>query len=611
MSTKKAKYSVSGKLMSEIFSFFLCLILQLYLNSKIPVMRSLPDELGAVALAAKSVGYDWTYVLTHPTMYYGSASFPFVYPFFRLIKDPIILYQCLLAVGASLRTIPCIICIEMMYRFFNIKCEIYLFVSGLIAVFIMPTRASNFDNEPILILICWMIIYTLGVLLKMPDKRIQKKYSCILALLLGYSMLAHTRALVYVIALIGVCILYYFSLGKQLINFKFFVPCFTLMYVVDQVIINWVIKNIYTFTETVENIANTSDSLFRTIFSHIKRMIEPYGIQSFFDILCGNIWVVFVFGCGMVVIFFISILYSIRFEKRLIDYIGLYGVLGLTIIMGGVCINWLDSAINVHVSQANISRGHFYLRYYSLFFPPIIFWGLVTIYRHWDILRRPMRWTIGCVYLCVKWCLMSFIPKDNLGKKNSDWFYYFMPLSGKIKEWPNAIQNYAYYMCSTLTALCICIILFRLIKTKKIYIAISVYACMLIYQYWFGCYYFDRPFSESDNYEKAANAIYECRSENTEIWENIEEVTYINDTYGPQYILQFILLDKKVILEYPDADSSEAIIITNNLSQIDYKSIKAEEYRTVKLDDNEILLIKGESLANKFTEAGYILEGLQ
>ena len=48
---------------------FMILIL---FNTYIPVMRSLPDEIGAIAFAAKLVGYDWNYVLTHPEMYYGS-----------------------------------------------------------------------------------------------------------------------------------------------------------------------------------------------------------------------------------------------------------------------------------------------------------------------------------------------------------------------------------------------------------------------------------------------------------------------------------------------------------------------------------------------------------
>ena len=66
-------------------SFITVFVIQAGLNTLVPCMRSLPDEMGAVALAAKAAGYHWDYVLTHPSKYYGSGTFPLLYPFFSFL----------------------------------------------------------------------------------------------------------------------------------------------------------------------------------------------------------------------------------------------------------------------------------------------------------------------------------------------------------------------------------------------------------------------------------------------------------------------------------------------------------------------------------------------
>ena len=123
-------------------------------------MRSLPDEIGAIAFAAKLVGYDWNYVLTHPEMYYGSGTIFFTYPLFCIVKDPLILYQCLLGVGAFLHALTAFIAGEILTKYYKEEfSSISIIIISAICAFITPTRTSNIDNEPMLVLICWIIVY--------------------------------------------------------------------------------------------------------------------------------------------------------------------------------------------------------------------------------------------------------------------------------------------------------------------------------------------------------------------------------------------------------------------------------------------------------------------
>ena len=153
------------------FTFLICFIIQVALNGFSIICRSLPDELGAMYLASFLAGNRWQYVMTHPANYYGSFLTPFLYPFFILIKDPIILYQCLLGVGAFLRTIPVVLCFYMLVNYYHIKNTKLVVLISAASCFFTATRATNIDNEPGLILCCWLIVFLIISLQMSPKKR--------------------------------------------------------------------------------------------------------------------------------------------------------------------------------------------------------------------------------------------------------------------------------------------------------------------------------------------------------------------------------------------------------------------------------------------------------
>ena len=101
----RKKLSNESRVMA-LLAFTMVFVFQIILNLNIPTMRSIPDEIGSMAYAAKITGHNWNYVLTHPSLYYGSGTFLLQLPFFVLVKNPLILYQCLLGVAAFLHAVP-------------------------------------------------------------------------------------------------------------------------------------------------------------------------------------------------------------------------------------------------------------------------------------------------------------------------------------------------------------------------------------------------------------------------------------------------------------------------------------------------------------------------
>ena len=60
---------------AEIGTFIAVLIFQIILNVNEIVPRSLPDEIGALSVAAKLCGYDWSYVLSQANILWIHAFF--------------------------------------------------------------------------------------------------------------------------------------------------------------------------------------------------------------------------------------------------------------------------------------------------------------------------------------------------------------------------------------------------------------------------------------------------------------------------------------------------------------------------------------------------------
>ena len=190
---------------------------------------------------------------------------------------------------------------------------------------------------------------------------------------------------------------------------------------------------------------------------------------------------------------------------------------------------------------------------------------------------------------------------------NIDWFYYFAPFSGMLNSWPNTIQTLSYFACATLVAVMIFVVVYFF--RKNINVIIAVLMCAFLWQYIYGVSRFDSPYANSENYYQSVNAIYELRKENKQLFESTEKVFYINSSYGPAYIVQFMIPDKEVITDLNLIDlSDDNIIISSEMLSYDLLN---DDYEYVQLDENEILYVNGSKNKELLINSGYILNPLE
>ena len=624
-SLKKHLTSKCKAYLMVTFAFILVFAIQIFFNRYVIVFRSLPDEIGAVYFASKLAGNDWSYVMTHPSMYYGNFMALIMYPFFKFVHNPLVLYQCLLGVGAFLRSIPAIICFYISNKYLGIKNLWICFYLSIVCCFFTPTRATNIDNEPGLILCCWLLILLIIELAHSGEKHRKIFLSISLSLVLCISLLAHTRAIVYITVSIIVIISFHYLTGKALVNYKYFFPSIVIFYFFSKLVITYWTKTLYSVNESTI-VTNTSNNFLASIKNGLANLGGRYGMQSFFDLLASNTLVTFVFSGGIVIfcfgLFFFHFFSCCKgkiVEKKYTPKDSLlfplmYCTVGCGIGIIGLCVTWIGSALNQHINAGNLSRGHFYLRYYSMFFGPL----LMLLVGYWIKKEINHKYTktifilsVLIAEICVTYSYTSFLKSvTNHYIGNSDWFYYFAPFSMKFEQWPNAIQSAEYYIMSVKIAIFIALILYILYKHSRY---IGFILCILLisfYQYGYSVLNWDRPFCYSQNYYQSVNALCDFKEDYSGMFNNIDHLYYLNKSYGPQYIVQFVLAQTPIILECPPKDENNVIIMSNSLDYVLSLEIDPKEYWYYSLDADEYLLLKGNSYIELFAQKNIELQPL-
>lgn len=599
---------------AAILCFFLMLVYHTVFNLSIPCMRSLPDEMGAVALGAKLAGYNWNYVTTHPEVYYGSANVIFAFPIFEFVKDPVIQYQLLLAAAAFMKAISGFIVVKISMDFYDVN-RLRAVLFGMICTLITPARSSNIDNEPMLILMCWIVLYLILVINRADTKRKKVIFTILLSFFLAYAQLAHTRAVLYILLLIGMLTVHYLIEKKIVLHIPAFVISFLFFFMIVRKGIAWCTLHLFTAPEghnmaVVSTFANLVDN----VSDNLKSLARPEAIRSCFDIVCGNIWCVGVFSCGTLIyisVYVIKKLYrSVRClicrrqteSEDILYYLALFGVMGVLVTIAGLSITWKESVVDLHEGTGAVPRGLFYLRYYGNYFGIIMLYFLVL----WDkgklfdkkVLKAAIGITAGC-FICS--CVSFVSPLLSAGYTNLDWFGYFAPMSLTGAGWDDKRQTLFYFTNATFISMAVFILLSGERGKKYLAFALTV---ILLYQYGFNVLRWDAKYAKSERYYQAANGIYELKKEHPEIFDSVDKIYYYSDSFGSQYIVQFMVGEIEVFLQEAYREDDEVMILAcDNIDGIDLN-----EYRYMTIDENEILYVKGSGLQKTVEEEGFILQ---
>lgn len=604
-----------------IITFLIVFFFQVILNRNEIVPRSLPDEVGSMATAANLAGYDWSYVLSQSNMYYGFGTTLFAFSIFRIFKDPLIIYQAFLAWGALLRTIPVFFCFDILH-----KCEFeddwLASLISAIAVIGAPTRATNIDNEPMLVLLGWCIFYCFFLLQRSRGKKTKILYSIVLALILAFSITVHTRGYIYIIISLFLCAVYLIFKRKAIVRFEFFLVVLGIGIMTALWSVKCVQASVYTnamFDNT--NLSNTLSSVSSQVTNTIvDTFLSRDGIYSFLVIITSNLWISFVFSCGIVIYSIFKTLLSSGslFHKTneangnaddclLIPSLFAVGVFIASLM--GLGITWIWGPLNVWRNNMELDRGFFYLRYYGNTFGPIIFMGCYYLLKKKEDKKTIVFLSLSTI-VAAKVVISSVISFTTLnGKMNGDWFGYFAPFSLVNNRWGESKQDTFYFMSATIISVLLFVLILSLsrMKSKKIF-DISFMAVLLLaisFEYAFSVINWDKPYSHSDKYYESVDEIYNI-SKKTDIFSDVTSVYYLNDTWGKQFIVQLVLYDKMLISDEIDSVKDNLVIISSTKDKLDDMYRKyGDEFHYFELDDNEFIITNETDKRNKISSLGY------
>lgn len=595
-------------------SFFLLFVYHILFNLQIPCMRSLPDEMGAVALGAKLAGYHWNYVMTQPGLYYGSANVIFAFPIFALVKDPVIQYQLLLATAAFMKAATGFIAVKISMDYYNVN-GLRAVLFGVICTFITPARTSNIDNEPMLILTCWIVLYFVLILDRTDSKRKKIIFTVLLSFFLAYAQFAHTRAIMYIFLLVGMLTVHYLFEKRTVLNIPAFIISFLIFFAIIRRGITWCTLNLFTRSESDgEAIVGTFGNLIDIAVNNVKSLTRPVAIRSCADIICGNIWCIGIFSCGVLIYISVFVIKKLCRNLRLffrgcqtesediLYYLALFCAVGIFTTIMALSITWKESVVDLHEKAEGISRALFYLRYYGNYFGILMLFFLIL----WDkgklYNNRVFKITIGIVAGCYLYSYISYVsPLINAGYTNLDWFGYFAPLSMTGASWEVKRQSVFYFTNATFISM----IIFVLISgTKRRKNLVPVLALVLLYQYSFNVLKWDAKYAGSYYYYQASDGICALKKEHSEIFDSINKIYYFSDHYGSQFIVQFMLGKIEVFLQDAYYEEDEVMILADE----EVEGIDLSAYKYMVIDENEILYVKGFELQKTVQNAGFELQ---
>lgn len=597
-----------------ILCFFLMFAYHIIFNMQIPCMRSLPDEMGAVALGAKLAGYNWNYVTTHPEVYYGSANVIFAFPIFVFVKDPLVQYQLLLAAAAFMKAAAGFIVVKISMDYYDVN-SLRAVLFGIICTLITPARSSNIDNEPMLILMCWIVLYLILVISRADTKKEKIIFTILLSFFLAYAQSAHTRAVLYILLLTGMLVVHYLVEKKTVLHIPTFIISFLVFFAIVRKGIAWCTLHLFTAPEgNTIAVVSTFANLIDNVSDNLKSLARPAAIRSCFDIVCGNIWCMGVFSCGTLIYISVYVIKKLyRNVKCLICrrqtenedilyYLALFGILGVVVTIMGLSITWKESVVDLHEGEGVISRGLFYLRYYGNYFGIIMLYFLILWEKDKLFDKKVLKATIGIIAGCCAYSFVSFIsPLLGAGYTNLDWFGYFAPLSLTGAGWDDKRQTLFYFTNATFISMAVFTWLSG--KKGKEYVA-AILMVVLLYQYGFNVLQWDVKYAGSEHYYQAANGIYELKRAHPKIFDSVDNIYYFSDSFGSQYIVQFMLGKTEVFLREAYQEDDESMI----LAYEDIDGIDLNEYQYMVIDENEILYIKGDKLQKMVEEEGFILQ---
>lgn len=622
---KKIQY-LTRKYWNETIVFTLVVIILQISNSWIKTLHSVPDELGAISGAAYIAGYNWGGIWSAAATYYGVIPGLIFTPLFLTIKDPIILYQAMLFVIATLIGFTSIFIYKMACYFFpkHNKLSILLAVASTL---LGGWRFDNVMNEWALYISTWICFYSIFKL--MTSKTGKTKFSIILILGQMLSIVAHTRGIIIVLSVNIALLLIWLIRRTVIVNLKIYLSLGVVGVFLANASINIVQNTIYKAdSDLLINSANMLAEKIVKSDTNVNRF-SLAGLRGFFDVATGNVYAIFIttFGtsiimCIMVCRYLIENGLRIRITRKsndnevkedreriqLIALCALFPVVGLVGAVVGHSL--LNMSYAVIALQENVTTSmYLYPRYFGNFFSPLLFLFIIYAINYKRSCKFDALLAVTLALLGSAYAFRSFLfHQSTFGGDVLDAWRVLYPLNFQV-EWrtPMFYNNYLIALFIVILVLYISINVDR----KKQLILLSG---LIIYQYLFLVVVFDRGYTNFV-YDQV-NKTYEVVRENLKLSEKIKSIAFV-DSFNARspFVLQYLLPEKSIRINDSDYVNDKRpvkadIYFTNRITEEVVEKYD-NEYKYIKLDTDEYLITDNKSILNKFKSIGYHIDKLE
>jgi|GEM_PF-2894446 len=595
----------------QILIFLFCVLTNLALNFMVRTITSLPTELTSLAISAKLVGYNWSDVVSS-TGYYGTGFYVLFTPLLALIKNPYILHQAYMAAIACVNAIPPILCYRLMTRNFHIDSRLFCILVSISMAFYSVVHPNVVINEHALNLISWLVFYVLVQSAFTASKKSKIVYSILAALLLGYSVTIHTRALLFIAAVIAAIGLYLLVHRKWLVNPLAFTAVLAAAYLFADKYVKSVTSLIWGSVNTSE-LANTGTSTMKAVLTNLSLLTTRNGIVGFLNIILGQTYAATIYSAGTFLFIIMAGGYLLflsagkLFRKREFiigeqDNRPVYSVIlfvcllcvGVTIVAHGV--------ISLHGTSQTVqswkgARAYFYLRYFYHYLQPAFMVSMCLLFEKLNVFKK--RWYIVTAFFAAlsAYIFVFIVPTTILGPTlELDRNHYLSALS--LNGAGRLLTPACFVAVTAVTAMLL--LLYYLFMRKDTNRGKEVIALIIAVVITYECAYYAFNFVnyEANMYYSNVNAFLEIIRNDDEL-NNRLEVVYYNKPGLMRHVLQYEMMNHPVLFVLPDTTMEDVVILSNI-------PIEApdEHYKMAVLDDNEYLYVKGDGLLKLFSDNG-------
>lgn len=536
--------------------------------------------------------------------YMGGVSFVsyIVFAIFRG-KSIELIAKIMLMIMAFMRAVPAFVSTYLAGKYYGLSFKISAFV-GILSAFSIPATGLAIGNETLLIGGIWILLL-LVYLHECSDSR--KTRVCLFVLicvLLALFPITDFKSVVLIPAFFGTYFVIKLAGHAGLREKLSVIAAFAAVCISVVVLYKIIFFVFYGNASFFYNVENSPAEYLVGITAGLKTLGISYTyIFAFLDVVFGNLWELCVLSLGCLALLVLSLKKANRnnMQTQLAAVVVLVAIV-LNVLL--VSISYMGK-IDVWESSSDFFENYFsYYGESAYLYGLLVFFVISNAFNNEAYIMNPKRFTGSLlpVLILLAERILSLII---CGSDRTNRFMQLFPVDYKAAQ--NVLtsgDNPGYTIAVIIVVTLISALLpYLFIKISRDTAMLSV-VCLLVMSFYFEAVYTDN-FSLKETY--SYNAVSTCNSVNSVLNEAVITDLYVAESEETACLIKYSNPGLKVYCDVPDLNTEDFVIHSSGYDFTDDPS-ELEGWNTVRLDEDEVLVFKGEKYNSYFTELGCSIE---